>query len=211
MVKDDLKKKYQAKIKEYIKHNQLYFEKSKPIISDSEFDKLKLEIVDLEKKYTFLKNKNSPSKNVGFKPSKSFDKFEHKIPMLSLSNAFDEDDLINFEKKIYNYLNKKIDIEYSVEPKIDGISASLTYINKQLEFGVSRGDGKIGEVITENLKTINDIPLEIKSDDFPDEIEVRGEVFIKKKDFLKIKDNFANPRNAASGTLRQKNPEETKK
>ena len=99
MVKDDLKKKYQAKIKEYIKHNQLYFEKSKPIISDSEFDKLKLEIVDLEKKYTFLKNKNSPSKNVGFKPSKSFDKFEHKIPMLSLSNAFDEDDLINFEKK----------------------------------------------------------------------------------------------------------------
>ena len=211
MVKDDLKKKYQTKIKEYIKHNQLYFEKSKPIISDSEFDKLKLEIVDLEKKYTFLKNKNSPSKNVGFKPSKSFDKFEHKIPMLSLSNAFDEDDLINFEKKIYNYLNKKIDIEYSVEPKIDGISASLTYINKQLEFGVSRGDGKIGEVITENLKTINDIPLEIKSDDFPDEIEVRGEVFIKKKDFLKIKDNFANPRNAASGTLRQKNPEETKK
>ena len=211
MVKDDLKKKYQAKIKEYIKHNQLYFEKSKPIISDSEFDKLKSEIINLEKKYTFLKNKNSPSKNVGFKPSKSFDKFEHKIPMLSLSNAFDEDDLINFEKKIYNYLNKKIDIEYSVEPKIDGISASLTYINKQLEFGVSRGDGKIGEVITENLKTINDIPLEIKSDDFPDEIEVRGEVFIKKKDFLKIKDNFANPRNAASGTLRQKNPEETKK
>ena len=211
MVKDDLKNKYQAKIKEYIKHNQLYFEKSKPIISDSEFDKLKSEIINLEKKYTFLKNKNSPSKNVGFKPSKSFDKFEHKIPMLSLSNAFDEDDLINFEKKIYNYLNKKIDIEYSVEPKIDGISASLTYINKQLEFGVSRGDGKIGEVITENLKTINDIPLEIKSDDFPDEIEVRGEVFIKKKDFLKIKDNFANPRNAASGTLRQKNPEETKK
>ena len=102
MVKDDLKKKYQAKIKEYIKHNQLYFEKSKPIISDSEFDKIKSEIINLEKKHSFLKNKNSPSKNVGFKPSKSFDKFEHKIPMLSLSNAFDKDDLINFEKKIYN-------------------------------------------------------------------------------------------------------------
>ena len=170
MVKDDLKKKYQAKIKKYIKHNQLYFEKSKPIITDSEFDKLKSEIINLEKKYTFLENKNSPSKNVGFKPSKSFEKFEHKIPMLSLSNAFDKDDLINFEKKIYNYLNKKIEIEYSVEPKIDGISASLTYINKKLEFGISRGDGKIGEVITENLKTINDIPLEIKNDDFPDEI-----------------------------------------
>ena len=211
MVKDDLKKKYQAKIKEYIKHNQLYFEKSKPIISDSEFDKLKSEIINLEKKHSFLKNKNSPSKNVGFKPLKYFDKFEHKIPMLSLSNAFDKDDLINFEKKIYNYLNKKIDIEYSVEPKIDGISASLTYENKKLKYGVSRGDGKIGELITENLKTIRDIPLEINHNDFPNNIEIRGEVYIKKSDFLKFKDKFANPRNAASGSLRQKDPKETKK
>ena len=97
---------------------------------------LKNEIIDLEKKYNFLKNKNSPSKNVGFKPSKSFEKYKHKVPMLSLSNAFDEEDLINFEKKIFNYLNKKIKFEYSVEPKIDGISASLTYLNKKLDLWV---------------------------------------------------------------------------
>ena len=131
--------------------------------------------------------------------------------MLSLSNAFKKEDIINFEKKIYNYLNKKVNFSYSVEPKIDGISASLTYVNRRLKYGASRGDGKIGELITENLKTIKDIPLEINSNDFPNEIEIRGEVFIKKKDFLKIKDKFANPRNAASGSLRQKNPEETKK
>ena len=129
--------------------------------------------------------------------------------MLSLSNAFYPDDLKNFEKKIYNYLNNKIKFEYSVEPKIDGISASLTYTNKKLKFGVSRGDGKIGEIITENLKTIKDIPIEIKKNDFPNEIEIRGEVFIKKR-FLKIQSNFANPRNAASGSLRQKDPNETK-
>ena len=102
--------------------------------------------------------------------------------MLSLSNAFNENDLKNFEKKIYNYLNSKVKFDYSVEPKIDGISASLTYINKRLKVGTSRGDGKI-EVITENLKTIKDIPIHVTNQNFPDEIEIRGEVFIKKQDF----------------------------
>ena len=211
MLKSGIKKKYQIKLAEFNKHNKLYYNKSKPIISDSEFDDLKKEIIDLENKYKFLKSKKSPSTSIGYKPSKSFEKYKHKMPMLSLSNAFDKDDLLNFEKKIYNYLNKNINFEYSVEPKIDGISASLTYKNNKLAYGVSRGDGNVGEIITENLKTIRDIPLEIKNTDFPDEIEIRGEVFIKKKDFLKIKENFANPRNAASGTLRQKDPNETKK
>ena len=211
MNKNELKKKYKIKIKDYLKYNKFYFDKSKPLITDAEYDELKKEILLLEKKYDFLNDKGSPSKNVGFMPSKSFEKYEHKIPMLSLSNAFYEEDLKNFEKKIFNYLNRNINFDYSVEPKIDGISASLTYKNNKLINGVSRGDGKIGEVITENLKTIKDIPIEVKSNDFPEEIEIRGEVFIKKKDFLKIKDKFANPRNAASGSLRQKNPEETKK
>jgi len=211
MLKSGIKKKYQIKLAEFNKHNKLYYNKSKPIISDSEFDDLKKEIIDLENKYKFLKSKKSPSTTIGYKPSKAFEKYKHKMPMLSLSNAFDKDDLLNFEKKIYNYLNKNINFEYSVEPKIDGISASLTYKNNKLAYGVSRGDGNVGEIITENLKTIRDIPLEIKNTDFPDEIEIRGEVFIKKKDFLKIKENFANPRNAASGTLRQKDPNETKK
>ena len=183
MKKDEIKKKYQLKLKEFIKHNKLYYEKSSPIISDLKFDNLKKEILDLEKKYNFLDNKNSPKNIVGHKPSKSFEKYQHKVSMLSLSNAFGENDLINFEKKIYNYLNKNLKIDYSVEPKIDGISASLTYKKKKLIYGVSRGDGKIGELITENLKTIQDIPFEISACNFPDEIEIRGEVFIKKRIF----------------------------
>ena len=211
MNKIDIKKIYNLKIKEYLRHNKQYYQKSRPLITDKEYDKLKNEIINLEKKNLYLKNKDSPSNNVGFKPSKSFDKYKHKVPMLSLSNAFSKEDLINFEKKIFNYLNAKLKFDYSVEPKIDGISASLTYKNKKLTYGVSRGDGKVGEIITENLKTINDIPIEIKDRNFPNEVEIRGEVFIRKKDFLKLKDNFANPRNAASGSLRQKNPMVTSK
>ena len=202
---------YNNKIKELNNHNKLYYSENSPVISDAKYDILKFEIIELEKNYNYLKNKNSPSTNVGYKPSKSFEKFKHKVPMLSLSNAFDKEDLENFEKKIFNYLNKKSILEYSVEPKIDGISASLIYKNKKLQYGVSRGDGKIGEIITDNLKTIKDIPINIDKKDFPNEVEIRGEVFIKKKDFLKISSNFANPRNAASGTLRQKDPKETKK
>ena len=146
-------------------------------------------------------------KSVGFKPSKNFQKIKHKVPMLSLGNAFNEEDLKNFEKKIINFLSLKDvnSIEYSAEPKIDGISASLIYINGKLTKGLSRGDGNEGEDITQNLKTIKDIPLEITKSNFPKEIDIRGEVFIENNDFKKIKDKFANPRNAASGSLRQKN------
>ena len=207
----NIKQNYQNKINEFKKHNKLYYENSSPKISDKEFDKLKKEILELEKKYTYLKSNFSPSQVVGFKPSKNFLKFKHRQQMLSLSNAFKKEDLVNFEKKILNFLNEKIYLEYSVEPKIDGISASLTYKKGILIYGVSRGDGQEGEIITDNLKTIKDIPYKIKNDNFPKDIEIRGEVFINKNDFEKIKDNFANPRNAASGSLRQKNPEETRK
>ena len=133
--------------------------------------------------------------------------------MLSLSNAFSKDDLINFEKKIINFLSaeRNFKIFYSAEPKIDGISASLTYVNGIFTSGLSRGDGKEGEDITENLKTIKDIPKKITSKNFPKEIDIRGEVFIKNSDFKNLSQKFANPRNAASGSLRQKNPEDTKK
>ena len=207
----EIKKYYKKKINELKNHNKLYFEKSSPEISDSQYDKTKKEILDLEKKYSFLKSDLSPSITLGYTPSKNFIKSKHRVKMLSLANAFDFNDLENFEKKIFNYLNEKINIEYSVEPKIDGISASLTYKNGFLVMGTSRGDGATGEVITENLKTISDIPKRITNKDFPKDIDIRGEVFIKKNDFNKLKNNFANPRNAASGSLRQKNPEETKK
>ena len=202
---------YSSKIKLLDKHNKLYYENSAPVIPDKEFDNLKIEILNLENTYKFLKSEKSPSKTVGYKPSKNFLKYKHKVQMLSLSNAFEKEDLFNFEKKILNYLNEKISFEYSVEPKIDGISASLTYKNGKLIYGVSRGDGIEGELITANLKTIKDIPKKITINTLPQEIEIRGEVFIEKKDFNKIKEKFANPRNAASGSLRQKDPNETKK
>ena len=211
MSEQKLKETYLKKIKNLKKHNKFYYIDNNPSITDRKYDDLKNDIIELEKKYDFLYHKDSPSKSVGYKPSKTFKKFKHKVDMLSLSNAFDKDDLINFEKKIFNFLGETKSISYSVEPKIDGISASLTYIDGILKFGASRGDGKTGELITENIKTIKEIPLKIKSKDIPSNIEIRGEVFINKLDFEKLKDNFANPRNAASGSLRQKDPEETKK
>ena len=208
-----IKKNYLNKIKLIKKYNKYYYDQSNPLISDKEYDQLKREIIDIEKKYPKLIHKESPSLNVGFKASKNFKKIKHKVPMLSLSNAFDEEDLKNFEKKIHNFLSlkKNSEIEYSTEPKIDGISASLIYKKGIFVTGLSRGDGMEGEDITENLKTLKDIPKEIKSKDFPDEIDIRGEVFISKSDFNKMDEKFANPRNAASGSLRQKNSEETKK
>jgi len=133
--------------------------------------------------------------------------------MLSLANAFSEEDLYNFEKKISNYLGSTntSNIFYTAEPKIDGISASIIYKNGEFISGLSRGDGKEGEDITANLKTIEDIPKFVKAKEFPKEIDIRGEVFIQNSDFKKINQKFANPRNAASGSLRQKDPKETKK
>ena len=213
MIRKKIEKEYNEKIKKLIKLNQFYYEKNNPVVDDREYDNLKKDILILESKYSYLKSKNSPSVLVGYKPSKNFRKVSHRVPMLSLANAFDQDDLNNFEKKIMNYLNQKnrLEIEYSAEPKIDGISASLSYKNGNFITGLSRGDGKEGEDITENLKTINDIPQKILSRDFPSDIDIRGEIFIQNNDFKKLADKFANPRNAASGSLRQKNSLETKK
>ena len=179
-----IKKEYLSKIQEIKKHNKFYYEKNSPKISDEKFDILKKEILDLEKKYNFLKSKWSPSTTIGYKPSKKFLKSRHRTKMLSLSNAFNEEDLINFEKKISNFLNTnslKNNIEYSVEPKIDGISASLTYKNNSLALGVSRGNGIEGEIITENLKTVNSIPKKINNKDFPKDIDIRGRFTLEKK------------------------------
>tara|TARA_B100000900_G_scaffold383861_1_gene372161 strand:+ start:1106 stop:3136 length:2031 start_codon:yes stop_codon:yes gene_type:complete len=213
MNKKKLKKEYLKKIDLLDKYNKNYYDLSSPLVSDSTYDELKIEVINLENNNTFLKDDKSPSKTVGFKPSKNFTKIQHSVPMLSLSNAFTEADLINFEKRIINFLSKEknFKIFYSAEPKIDGISASLTYKNGMFNRGLSRGDGREGEDITKNLATIENIPKKIISKDFPEEIDIRGEVFIKNRDFENLKAKFANPRNAASGSLRQKNPEDTKK
>jgi DNA ligase (NAD+) len=213
MNKKKIEKEYNKKIKLIINYNKNYYDLSKPLVSDKEYDDLKNSILTLESKYSYLRSGKSPSKIVGFKPSKNFQKVTHKAPMLSLANAFGRDDLINFEKRILNFLSKNQDfkLSYSAEPKIDGISASLIYKNGEFKIGLSRGDGKEGEDITINLATIKDIPKKIESKDFPQEIDIRGEVFIQNSDFENLKDKFANPRNAASGSLRQKNSEDTKK
>jgi len=213
MDKKEIQKLYQEKIKLLNRYNQYYYDKNIPLIDDKNYDELKISILSLEKKYNFLASKKSPSEIIGYKPSKNFKKSAHKVPMLSLANAFSEEDLINFEKKILNFLseNENFKLYYSAEPKIDGISASLTYKNGKFVKGLSRGDGKEGEDITSNLETIKDIPKKISNKNFPEEIDIRGEVFIQNSDFENFKDKFANPRNAASGSLRQKDPNDTSK
>ena len=213
MDKKEIEKIYIEKIDRLKKFDKAYFDEDKPIISDKDYDHIKQEVIDLEVKYSYLKNKNSPSQKVGYKPSSKFKKVEHDIPMLSLANAFSKENIEDFLKKIKNFLNIKNSekIVFSAEPKIDGISASLKYINGIFTLGLSRGDGRIGEDITNNLKTIKDIPKKINKNNFPDVLDVRGEVYISKSDFKKISKQFANPRNAAGGSLRQKDSNETKK
>ena len=203
---------YKNKLNQLKIHSKLYFIDDNPKITDAEFDKLKISIINLEKKYPFLKKKGSVIKIVGAKPSNKFRKIKHLRPMLSLSNAFDKTDMEDFLKKVKNFLNiKDQNISLISEPKIDGISATLIYEDGVLIKGLSRGDGVTGEDILENLKTIKEIPLQIKGRNIPKLIEIRCEIFIGKKDFLKISEKFANPRNAAGGSLRQKDPNETSK
>ncbi len=205
-------KDFKNKIQELKKHNYLYFNKDKPIISDLKYDELKKEITVLENKYAYLKELKLLEKIVGSPPTNKFKKIKHLKPMLSLSNAFNIKDMEDFIKKINNFLNiKKKEMELFSEPKIDGISGTLIYEKGKLTKGLSRGDGIVGEDILENLKTIKSIPKYIKAKNIPDLLEVRCEIYIGKKDFLAIKEKFANPRNAAGGSLRQKDPRETSK
>ena len=210
--KKDIIKKYSLKVKTLKEHSNFYFNLDKPKISDAEYDQLKKEIGELEKKFNFLKNLGLTNNLVGSSPTNKFKKIKHLEPMLSLSNAFEENDMKDFVKKVNNFLNLSNEkLELFAEPKIDGISASLIYEKGVLKRGLSRGDGVTGEDILENLKTIPSIPKEIITKDVPALLEIRCEIYIGKKDFFKIKDNFANPRNAAGGSLRQKNPIETSK
>jgi len=210
--KNEIIKDYKSKRKLIEKHNNQYFNEDNPTISDHEYDKLKKEVLNLEKNNKFLIKFGSINNQVGSSVTNKFKKIKHLNPMLSLSNAFDKKDMNDFLSKISNFLNKQNpNIELISEPKIDGISASLTYENGKLVRGLSRGDGITGEDILLNLKTIKGIPYIINKDNVPKILEVRGEVYIGKKDFESIKGKFANPRNAAGGSLRQKDPKETKK
>ena len=210
--KIDIIKQFKKKINELNEHSDLYFNHDKPIISDAKYDDIKKKIIDLQNNNKILKDLNLYKVTVGSPPTNKFKKIKHLKPMLSLSNAFKKKDMEEFLKKINNFLStKNNEIELFSEPKIDGISATLIYEKGYLTKGLSRGDGVIGEDILENLKTISNIPKKIVSKKVPNLLEIRCEVYIGKKDFAKIKDKFANPRNAAGGSLRQKNSKETSK
>ena len=205
-------KDFKNKIKIIKDHNKHYYSEDNPLITDAAYDNIKREVLDLEDKYIFLKKLNLSKDIIGSPPTNKFKKVNHLKPMLSLSNAFDIKGMEDFIKKINNFLNSNDkNIELTCEPKIDGISATLIYEKGILVKGLSRGDGFIGEDILENLKTISKIPKKIIGKNIPNLLEVRCEIYIGKKDFLKIKDKFANPRNAAGGSLRQKDSRETSK
>ena len=210
--KKEILNNHQSKLKKLKKHNYYYYSKDAPKITDSEYDDLKKEIIDLENNYPFLKKKETVDSIIGSKPSNKFNKIKHLSPMLSLSNAFNKEDMKDFLKKINNFLYKDNQtIDLFCEPKIDGISATLIYENGILIKGLSRGDGEIGEDILENIKTIDSLPKKLTQKNIPNLLEVRCEIYIGKTDFKKLSEKFANPRNAAGGSLRQKNPKETAK
>ena len=197
-------------------HSHKYHSLDTPEIEDHEYDALFQELLQLEDRFPELLYDFSPSQRVGSKPLDGFKKIEHLIPMLSLENAFNQQDMEDFNKRILERLLIEADVNFSCEPKLDGIAVNLLYKNGRLDLASTRGDGKIGEDITHNIRTINSIPLSLidSNSKLPTVIEIRGEVFIEKRDFdlankkaIKAGEKtFANPRNAAAGSLRQLDP-----
>ena len=208
------------KLKELIReHDYRYYVLDEPSIPDADYDALFQELKDFEARYPELITSDSPTQRVGGTPAKSFSSVKHLSPMLSLDNAFSFEELERFEQRIKSLLANVSEIEYSCEPKFDGIAVSLLYENGELVRGATRGDGTTGEDITSNIRTIASIPLSLKGAHIPVTLEVRGEVYMPKASFIKLNNEaiknsekeFANPRNAAAGSLRQLDPKITAK
>lgn len=203
------------KLREKInEHNYRYNVLDNPTISDAEFDRLFQKLQKLESDYPELITPESPTQRVGAKPLKAFSEVTHTVPMLSLENAFTEDDIVAFDQRVRERLKAHDPIEYSCEPKLDGLAISIRYENGSLVQAATRGDGATGEDVTNNIKTINMIPLQLRGSHFPHVLEVRGEVFMSKNGFEHLNEQavrrgdkiFANPRNAAAGSIRQLDP-----
>jgi DNA ligase (NAD+) len=190
-------------------HNRRYYEEAAPTIEDREYDALYRELADLEKKFPDLVSPDSPTQRVGGAPLKAFAPVTHCAPMLSLDNTYSEEEVGDFYRRLQRLLpNEKIPVV--IEPKVDGVAVSLLYENGQLAYAATRGDGTVGDDITQNIRTIRSVPVRLKRK-APKLIEVRGEVFMHKDGFAKLNaarlegglPTFANPRNSAAGSLKQ--------
>ncbi|NQY42491.1 MAG: NAD-dependent DNA ligase LigA, partial [Legionellales bacterium] len=200
------------------KYNYQYHVLNDPEVEDAEYDKLYKELIEIEREYPELKTKDSPTNTVGFKPQEKFNSVKHLSKMYSLNNAFNQENLENFESRLKNIINNDKDLKYNCEPKLDGIAVNLIYENGMLKSALTRGDGVLGEDVTLNVRTIKDVPATLKSNidnlSVPKIIEIRGEIFMTKRNFKDLNDysiehnekEFANPRNAAAGSIRQLDP-----
>ncbi len=215
--KDEARQRLQVLRQELNLHAYRYYVLDDPILADAEYDLLFQELVALEQQHPELITADSPSQRVGGSPLAQFETVPHSLPMLSLENAFTDDDLVDFEERLLRFLQSTEQISYVTEPKLDGLAVELVYDDGLFVLGSTRGDGLIGENISQNLKTIPTIPLRLHTQDgvgIPKRLEVRGEVFIGLADFKKLNEErgrageplFANPRNGAAGSLRQLDP-----
>ena len=206
-------KELAALAEELAAHNNAYHTEDRPLVTDADYDALKKRNLAIEERFPNLKLENSPSDQVGAAPSQKFGKVAHKVSMLSLDNAFNDEDVTDFVDRIRRFLSLGSDemVTITAEPKIDGLSASLRYENGIFVRGATRGDGSTGEDITANLRTLKNIPEKLTGDNIPDVVEVRGEVYMMKSEFLALnermeaagKQPYVNPRNTAAGSLRQ--------
>jgi DNA ligase (NAD+) len=200
-------------------HDKRYYQQDKPTISDADYDELRKRYNAIEARFPDLRTFESLTMKIGAAPARGFRKVRHAVPMLSLDNAFAEDDVVEFVGRIRRFLKLTEDepIVFSAEPKIDGLSMSLRYENGELITAATRGDGAEGEDVTANIRTLRQVPQQLKGKHIPPVLEVRGEVYMTKADFLKLNERqkaagdtiFANPRNSAAGSLRQKDPSVT--
>ena len=216
MTEDDVKKRLKQLSMEIRIADAQYYGDDDPTLTDAEYDAYRRELLDLESQYPHLILANSPSQKVGIKPTGKFGKISHKVPMLSLDNAFTDEDVEDFVARIKRFLNLPDEtvLEFTAEPKIDGLSAALRYEQGKLVSGATRGDGRTGEDVTANLRTLETVPKILSGEYWPEVLEIRGEVYIDHEDFVSMnaaqveagKDAYKNPRNAAAGSLRQIDP-----
>ncbi|MDZ7790009.1 MAG: NAD-dependent DNA ligase LigA [Xanthomonadales bacterium] len=191
-------------------HNYRYYVLDDPVVSDAEYDRLLRELQELESDHPDLVSTDSPTQRVGARPAEGFDTVAHRIPMLSLGNAFSEEEVAEFDRRVREQLDLE-EVVYSAEPKLDGVAIALRYERGRLQLAATRGDGRSGEDVTANVRTIRAVPLKLRGDGIPETLEVRGEIFMTRSGFSELNERladagektFVNPRNAASGSLRQ--------